>query len=113
MHARLPLLAVLLAGLVLAGCESEPPAEPVGPDRPPTEEAAEPAPEAPVEETPGEAAEPAPAEGPDLAAAVGHAPADATIVLAVANLADFEKNLKALVGEAADEMNLVQELTAD
>jgi hypothetical protein len=105
MKTRLPLLAVLLAGLVLAGCESEPPAEPPAPDQPPAEEAAEPAPETPAEETPQEAT--------GLAAAVGHAPADATVVLAVANLAELEKNVKALAGEVADEMNLVSELTAD
>ncbi len=103
MHARLPLLAVLLAGLVLAGCESEPPAEPVGPEEPPTEEAIEPGPETADEPKPG---------GADLAAAVAHAPADACGVVAVASLAELETNLKALLGEAADEMNIVQELAS-
>jgi hypothetical protein len=98
MHARLTLLAVLLAGLVLAGCESEPPAEPQSPE-PPAETA---------EKTPAP-----PAEASDLAAAVGHAPADAIVVLAVANLAELETNLKGLVGDAVEEMTLVRDLTAE
>jgi len=96
MCTRLTLFAVLLAGLVLAGCEAEPPAGPVEPEQPTAEAGREP-----------EAAD------TGLAAAVAHAPADACGVVAVANMADFEKNLKAVVGEAADDMSIVEELTAD
>jgi len=96
MCTRLTLLAVLLAGLVLAGCEAEPPAEPVTPDAPPAEAGRE-----------SEAAD------TGLADAVAHTPADACGVVVVANMGDLEKNLKAVVGEAADEMNIVEELTAD
>jgi len=99
MHTRIMLLAILVAGLALAGCKSEPPAE---------SEESVPAPA-------GTAAEaPAPAAGaPDIAAAVGHTPADACGVVAVANMAELEKNLKAMLGEVADDMDLVQELAAD
>jgi len=97
MYTRLTLLAVLLAGLALAGCKSEPPAESIPPEPP-----AETAEKAPVQ-----------AAGADLASAVGHTPADACGVVVVANLSELEKNLKAMLGEAADEMDIVQELAAD
>ncbi len=104
MRTRLMLLAVLLAGLVPAGCETEPPAEPEPPEAAPSEAA----PEEPPETAPAEAGDEA-----GLAEAVGHAPADACGVVAVANLAELETKLKALLGEAADEMAMVQELAAD
>ena len=90
--ARSGLFALLGVALLLAGCESapEPPPEPPEPETP--------APEVPVH---------------DLAWAAGQAPADACGVVAISSVGELEKNLKALLGEVADEMNLVQELTAD
>jgi hypothetical protein len=101
MSTRLMLIAALVAGLALAGCESEPPPEPV-PAEPPAETPAE----KPPEETPAESAPPA-ADEKGLAWAVGQTPADANLVVAVASLADLEKNLKAMLGPDADEVEMV------
>jgi len=104
MFTRITLFSVLVAGLVLAGCETEPPAEPTPPEAAPSEKIPEEPPEKAPARTVDEAA---------LAEAVGHTPADACGVVVVSNVGEFEKGLKSLLGEAADEMDLVGELAAD
>ncbi|MBL7141035.1 MAG: hypothetical protein ISS74_09015 [Planctomycetes bacterium] len=101
MITRTALVAVLVAGLLLAGCKSEP--EPVS--QPTTSGPAAPT-ETPTEAPPSEA----PAEAKGIDWAVGQAPADAGVVAAVASLSDLETNLKALLGPDAEDLKMVEEI---
>jgi len=95
--ARRALFAALGLALVLVGCEAEP--ELPAPE-PPKPETKTPEPETPAPKEPVQG----------LAWAAGQAPADACIVAAIANLADLQKNLKALVGPDGDDIKMVEEL---
>jgi len=94
MTARTALVAVLAAGLLLAGCKAEPEPVPPGPGT-----GTEPPAVAPPTETP-------PAEAKGIDWAVGQAPADACFVAAVGSVADLGASLKALLGPDAEPLDL-------
>jgi len=105
MHAhpivRHSLVALLVAGLALAGCQSDAPPEATEPPTTPADTAPEAAPE-----TAAAADQPT-----GVAWAVGQTPADAALVVAVRNVADIEKNVQAIFGPDADDLDMVEGLS--